>query len=73
MSEISEDVAPPRFEASIFFDNNLLEKKCGDDPAVLEIWMHSQAGLSGSNNGRIIDRSAGGKQVRAFRYSAPDS
>ncbi|SEA46000.1 hypothetical protein [Microbulbifer marinus] len=73
MKEVTAKVAPARFEASLYFDNNLLEKRTGDDPAVLEVWMLSQAGLRGSNNGRIIDRCAGGKQVRAFRYSAPDS
>lgn len=73
MSEITEQNAPPRFEACIFFDNCLMEKRSGDDPEKLEVWMLSRAGESGNYNGKIVDLQDGGKLVKAFRYSAPDS
>ncbi|WP_323845477.1 hypothetical protein [Microbulbifer magnicolonia] len=72
MSE-SVELTQPRFEASIYFDDKLLEQRCGDDPQALEIWMHALAGEGGNYNGKIIDHHAGGVQVKAFRYSAPDS
>jgi len=71
MSETTD--APHRYEACLFFDNSLLEKRSGDDPKKLELWMLSRAGQCGNYNGKIVDRREGGKPVKAFRHSAPDS
>ena len=71
MNETVEQ-APPRFEACIFFDGKLMERRHSDDAEKLEIWMLSAAGDSGNFSGNIIDRQDNGKLVKAFRRTAPD-
>lgn len=73
MNETDGRPARHRFEARIFFDDKLMERKSGNDAEKLQLWMLGRAGQCGNFSGKVVDRRTGGKLVNAFRRSAPDS
>lgn len=61
-----------RYSAKLYFDDELIKQKDGDDVAKLQVWLIAEAeGKLGNLNGKIIDNKTH-KIVKCIQHAAPD-
>ncbi len=61
-----------RYSAKLYFDDELIKQKEGNDVAELQIWLIAEAeSKMGNLNGKIIDNKTN-EVVKCIQHAAPD-